>query len=465
MEHVIRLAQENSIAAKTGLNLFVSKYWIYRSYRAELLPELGLNLGVANFNRSLVALQDYHTGTIGYRANYNMMNEATLHVTQNIPWTGGTISLSTQLSRLDQYAPFRQNTYHLQPMYLSYVQTLWGYNHFKWDKESYPLQYEMAKREYIEGMEQIAQTAISYFWGYVAAREIYERTLRDFEESKHQFRVGETRFAMGAITKDQLLQIEVSMLNDSLAVHICTMNYRMARNRLSSYIGYKDEVDFILAPSYEIPNFELSYEDVLTRALTNSSFGQNQKIEYIEAERNVARAKASSGITASLSARLGLSGASNSVETLLLALQDQEVVGISIGLPLVDWGLGRGRIKMAEAQVETTKNRLQQNMVDYRLNIQTQVMQFNGQRLQCEIAQRAASLAEESYQLALQNFGAGKITVMQLEQFKERRDVALTLYINNVADFWNYYFAIRRITLYDWILGRDIGADFDKLIR
>ena len=148
MQQVVELAHEHSIAAMSNRNNFAASYWSFRSYKAQLLPSFSLNASLAQFNRSLVQLQDYNTGALSYRAQYNLNNDVTLNFRQNIPWTGGTVSLSTQLSRLDQYSPSRLTTYYAQPIYLSYAQSLWGFNQFKWDKETEPKQYEIAKRQY-----------------------------------------------------------------------------------------------------------------------------------------------------------------------------------------------------------------------------------------------------------------------------------------------------------------------------
>ena len=243
-------------------------------------------------------LQDYNTGAISYRANYNLSNDATLYVSQSVPWTGGTLSLSTQLSRLDQYNPSRLTTYYAQPVYLTYAQSLWGFNRFKWDKKTAPKQYEVAKREYIENMEQVNQTAVSYFWSYVNAKETYERASSSFEDSKRLFEAGQTRFAMGTITRDDLMQIEVSMLNDSLSLSSSKVSLRSALNRLCSYIGYKEDTELSLIVDYDIPDITLDYNDVLERALENSSYSLNQELEYTSADRSVAQAKANRGISA-----------------------------------------------------------------------------------------------------------------------------------------------------------------------
>ena len=465
MQEVVRLAQENSISAMSNRNNFAASYWSYRSYKAQLLPSLNLSASLAQFNRSLVALQDYNTGAISYRANYNMNNDVALNFRQNIPWTGGTVSLSTQLSRLDQYSPARLTTYYAQPIYLSYAQSLWGFNQFKWDKETEPKQYEIAKRQYIENMEQLSQTTISLFWNCVSAKENYERALKSFDEGKRLFEAGQTRFEMGTITRDQLMQIEVRMLNDSLTLSTSRVSLRTTMNRLCSYIGYQEDTELNLVIDYDIPDVTLNYDDVLERALQNSSFRMRQDVQFTQAEESVARAKANRGLSAQVNARFGLSGSADRFDDTFVQLKDQEVIGLQLNIPILDWGQGRGRVRMAQAQAETTRNQLEQSMIDYRQDLYTQVMQFNDQRSQCQIAKRAADLADESYELALRNFGSGSMTMSQLDQLKDKRDQAVSSYLSKVAGFWNSYFGIRRATLYDYISGTDISAEFDKLVK
>ena len=323
----------------------------------------------------------------------------------------------------------------------------------------------MAKREYIENMEQVAQTAVSYFWNYVTARESYDRAAKSFEDSKRLFEAGQTRFAIGTITRDDLMQIEVTMLNDSLSLSSSRVSLRSALNRLCSYIGYKEDTELNLVIDYDIPDITLDYDEVLERALTNSSYQINQEIQYINTERSIAQAKANRGISASVNATFGMSGSADRFNETFVQLQDQEVVSVSLSIPILDWGLARGRVRMAEANALTTRNSLEQSMIDYRQNLFVKVMQFNDQYSHCEISKRAADLAEESYQLALKSFGNGNIDMTQLDQLKSKRDAALSSYLSNVGTFWTSYFDIRRTTLYDYKSGTDISAEFDKLIN
>ena len=93
-------------------NNFVASYWNYRSYKAQLLPSLSLSATLGDFRRSLDKLQDFSTGAVAYRTSYNMTNSATLNFSQNIPLTGGQVTLSTDIQRLDQYSPSRLTSYY-----------------------------------------------------------------------------------------------------------------------------------------------------------------------------------------------------------------------------------------------------------------------------------------------------------------------------------------------------------------
>jgi len=465
MQQVVDLAQEHSITAMNNKNNFAASYWGFRSYKARMLPQLNMTANVGTFNRTLNKVQNYQTGEWSYVADYSMNNDVALNFSQNIPLTGGRISLNTSLSRTDQYNPNRLTTYYSRPVYLSYSQDILGFNEFKWSKQTEPKQYEIAKRQYIENMEQLSQNAIALFWQCVNAKENYERAQKSFEEGKRLYEAGQTRFEMGTITLDQLMQIEVRVLNDSLSLSNSRVSLRTTMNRLCSYIGYQEDTELKLIIDYFIPELVLDYEDVLERALENSSFRLRQEVQYIQSDESVARAKANSGFNATLSATLGLSGTASKFNDAFVELKDQEQVGVRLTIPILDWGQARGNLRMAQAQALTKRNTLEQDMIDYRQDLYTKVMQFNDQRSQCEIAKRAAQLAEDSYELALRNFSSGSMTMSQLDQLKDKRDTALSTYQSKVASFWSYYYDIRRATLYDYITGMDISAEFDELIK
>ena len=84
----IRIAQENSYDAQLARFSFLASYWTYRSFKAELLPSVNLNGGLANFDHSLVAVRNYEDGQVAYVNNNSMTNHLTLSLDQQIAATG-----------------------------------------------------------------------------------------------------------------------------------------------------------------------------------------------------------------------------------------------------------------------------------------------------------------------------------------------------------------------------------------
>jgi len=38
-------------------------------------------------------------------------------------------------------------------------------------------------------------------------------------------------------------------------------------------------------------------------------------------------------------------------------------------------------------------------------------------------------------------------------------------YIDDLMNFWNYYYTLRQLTLYDFMEGKDIEVDFEELLK
>ena len=444
---------------------FLSSYWSFRSFRASRLPSLNLSGEVLSFDRSLRLLQDYDTGEMRYLENYNLQNTIGLSIRQNIALTGGTLQLYSSLNRLDQFAPKDSKSYYSQPITLSYTQPLFAYNQFKWDKKIAPKEYELAKRTYIEAMEDVTTQAVSYYFALLLSKTRHEIAVKNYDNTKALYAIAEKRLKLGSITHDELLQLQLRMLNDSLSINDTSLEVREQQMRFNSYLRYNENVEVAPVLDDRIPAIDIDYAMVLDKALENSSFDIGNQIQMLNAESDIARARAERGASATLNARFGLSQTGEEFRTAYSNLLDQEVVGLQFSIPIFDWGMGKGRVRMARAKAEIVRNRIEQEEIDYRHEIYTLIEQFLNQRNQCAVAGRALEVAERRYSIALENFRRGTVSVTDMNTAQTEKDQANQTYVSALADFWNYYYSLRRKTLYDFISRTDINAEFDKLIN
>ena len=374
----IQIAQQQSYDAMVAKLSYMSQYWSYRSFQAEMLPAVNLSGNLLQFDRSMVEARNYDDGRIAYVENNSMSNSLSLSVDQNIVALGGKLSVQSYLYRLDQFS-YDSKIYNSQPIRLRYTQPLWAYNSLKWQKKTEPLKYEKAKRTYLESMEDVAIQTVSLFFNVLSAQSTYQQSISTLKDRQHLFEIAKKRFDIGTTTKSELLQLELSLLNAQVAVENNVLTLKNQMFRLFSYLRIYDYDDIELIPPFTIPDVTVNADEVVNRALKNSTHNLVQQISRLESEKLVAQAKANKGIQVQLNAELGFNRTANHFNEAYRNLKDNEIVGLTVSLPIFDWGVSKGRVKMAEADLEVTKTQLEQAHETYIQDLKISVLQFNMQ--------------------------------------------------------------------------------------
>lgn len=465
LDEAIATARSQSVQALKARHAFVSTYWAYRSYQASRLPSLALYGNLLNYDRSLTLLQSYDDGSFRYASTYNLQNSLGLQVMQNVTFTGGRIYLYSDLSRIDQYGTNKKLTWYSQPVTLRYVQPLFAYNQFKWDKLIEPREYEKGRREYIESMENVNVSTVNAYFSLIRAFYDHETAASNYENTEKMRAVAAERLQLGSVTRAEYLQLELRSLNDSIAMNESQVTLREAQMSLNSILGYDESMELEPVVDDAMPEVMMDYELVMTKALENSSFRLDNEISELNAAAVVAKAKADRGINMSLNARFGLSQTGDDLPAVYRDLMNQEVVGFSFSVPIFDWGLGKGKIQKAKAAQEVVRAQVMQSENDYRRMIFTAVGQFNNQRQQCRASRKAMEIAAERYSLIMDKFRMGSATVTDLTNAQNDNDSARTRYVTDLGNYWNYYYTLRKYTLYDFITGCDIEVDVNEMIE
>lgn len=138
-------------------------------------------------------------------------------------------------------------------------------------------------------------------------------------------------------------------------------------------------------------------------------------------------------------------------------------VGISV--PLLDWGKRRGRVKVAESNRRVTESRLRQERADFNQDLFVLVERFCNQQSQLAIAARSNEIARKRYDTNVQTYMIGKISTLDLNDSQSKKDEAMRQYVNELYKFWNYWYQIRSLTLYDYEHRDNITADIERLVK
>jgi len=464
LSQAIHTARNQSVEALAARQSFISTYWAYRSYKASRLPSFYMYGNLMNFDRSLTLLQNPEDGSLKYVSSNNLQNSLGLEINQNITFTGGTLSVSSDLSRIDQFGNSKSLTWYSRPVTVSYYQPLFSYNQFKWDRKIEPKEYEKGKRDYLARMEALTINVVYAYHNLLLAKMNSSISQSNFENSGNMLQIAKERHQLGDVTKAEYLQLELRMLNDSIAINETAVAVREAQMSLNSILGYDESFEIEPDLEEQLPDIQMDYDLVMQKSLENSSFTLNNELSLLNAESNVAYAKASRGFSFALNARFGMSQTGPQFPQAYKDLLDQEVVGITFSIPIFDWGQGKGKVQKAKAAQEVVKAQVQQSENDYRRQMFTAVSQFNNQRQQCLVSRRAMLIANERYELTMHRFKEGNATVTDLNMAQTENDSACRQYISDLCNFWTYYYNLRQCTLYDFINGEDLEIDVKEMI-
>jgi outer membrane protein TolC len=259
--------------------------------------------------------------------------------------------------------------------------------------------------------------------------------------------------------------MELSYLNAGTAINESEITLRDRELKLRSFLGFNQNVRLELIIPTEIPGLEVEMAEVLKLAEANNPDLLALDIQLAQAESSVAQAKAEKGLNANLTASFGLRDQDPDFKLAYSQSTQQQSVRVGFSMPILDWGLGRGRYKMAKSSQELTQVQVQQSRIDFEQNLILDVQQFNLQDDQVMIAAKSDTVASKMYEVTKQRFLIGKIDVLELNNADTKKDSNKRGYIQALNNFWTYYFNMRSLTLYDFVNRKPLDTDYDKLIE
>ncbi|GAA4302651.1 TolC family protein [Aestuariibaculum suncheonense] len=457
LTQAIEIAHKKSPDYKTNLNRNQGSYWRFRNYKARFLPQFRLNATIPEYSNSIQRILNDEGQSIFVNQDQLILTGG-LSVNQNIPYTGGTLSLYSNLERVELFGLNDNIGYSVVPFSLRYYQNSLFFNQFKWDKKIEPLVYEESRRDFIEKMEQISITTCQHYFGLLKAQmqlEIAEKNLSN-QDTLYQISLG--RYKMGKIAENELLQMELTLLNSKNTVTTNTVELKRTSQNLARYLEIDNENLRLDVPE-KLPLFDVDITTALQEAQSNRKAVIEFRRKRLEAERELARAKGTNKVEMSLNANFGISNNANDFNTLFNNFNKQQNVSLSVSVPIFDWGVSKSRRKMAEADLDLVNNNVEQESQAFEQEIYLHVLNWSNQRDFLYTAEKAKEVATKRYDISNKRYVLGKITITDLNIALQEKDKAVLQYLNSLENFWRDYYILRQLTLYDFINNEKIQVE------
>ncbi len=459
LDDAIARARTHSVNAAVALDELRSAYWQYRTYRAELLPEVNLTATVPSYHKQYSSYMNAD-GTYSFvRNNFLQMNGG-LSITQNVWLTGAQLSVNTSLDWLRELEGDPYNRFMTIPVALTLSQPIFGVNTVKWDRRIEPVRYAEAKAAFLTATETVAMSAINYYFNLLMAKENLEIARQNHANAAKLYEVAREKRQMGQISENDLLQMELNLLNARSDMTDCESELKSNMFTLRSFLDLEPTVEIEPEIPTGIPVVEVTYADALEKALANNKFVRNLRRRQLEADYEVAKAKGNLR-QISLFAQIGYTGTDHRVSDAYRRLKDNQVVEIGLSIPLIDWGVRKGRLNMAKNNLNILEIQARQDELSMEEDVIMTVSDFNIQRQLVSSAIEALDLAETSYAQTRQRFIIGKADLNTLTLSQNRQQDANKNYITSLQNYWLSYYKLRKLTLFDFDSGMELSNKFD----
>lgn len=465
LQQTIALANDSSLEAFRTQNMYLAGYWEYRTYKANRLPSLTLNMTPAQYNRDITKRYDSGQNLDVYRTQQSFYAYGNLALKQNFDLTGGTFYLDTELGYMRSFGSNKYTQFTSVPIRLGYSQSLVGYNPFRWERKIEPLKYEKVKKEYIYNAEQVSEQAASYFFTLAMEQAEYELAKENEASTDTLYKIGQQRLRIAAISRADLLTLKLDWVNARNTLQHATSDLKRAMFSLASFLNMEKNTQIRVVLPARPRNLVIPVDEALQAAQENNPDFLQLRQNVLEAERNVDKTKKESRFNASINASVGFNQVAEVFGDAYRHPLQQEMVSVSVSIPLLDWGVRKGKYNMARNNLNVVKTSARQEETSMEEEVIMTVNDFNMQQNLVTSAEEALDLAVLAYNETRQRFIIGKADMNSLTLSVNRQQEAQRNYISALQDYWLNYYKIRKLTLHDFASGFSLADKFDFAVH
>ena len=349
-EHSPSLIQSKLSLEQRQLNL--------KAQDASLKSQFSLDVTPFRYTRN----NQYDNFNSKWYANETKMSSASFGITQPIKWTDGTISLYNDFSWQDasNRTSGGNNTSFNHNLSLRISQPLFTYNRTKMQLKELEYALENAKISYALQQLSIEKNVTSQFYDVYQKQKDLNISRDEYNNQKQNYDIIKNKVEAGLLAKEELYQAEVNLANSESTVYSKEISFENAKDNFKLLLGMSLDEDIAILFDNNIPTVDVNINDAVKYALDQRMEIRQKQITLEQDVFSIIRTKAESEFKGDLSVRVGMDALAGKVKNMYDKPTDNEEVGVTLTIPIFDWGAKKAKVKSSQLAMESDEISLEE---------------------------------------------------------------------------------------------------------
>lgn len=414
----IDIAMDNSPnILQTKLDLERSRE-LLNAQNASLKSNFRLNLNPFSYSRD----QTFNRMFSVWTANKTKESNGTFSINQPIVQTDGTLTLTNRLSWQDNFTDYtdvRNKTFN-NSLYLSFDQPIFTYNTTKMTLKE--LQLDLENTELTFALQKLSierQTANSFYNVYKAKMSL-DVAKDEYANQEKSYEIIKNKVDAGLAALEELYQAELNLASSKSTVQNSEVSLENAYDSFKIDVGIPLDESVLIEADVTHKVVDVDLDKAINTALANRLELRQREISLENAKISLIQTKAQNEFKGNIALSYGLTGTQEDFVDMYDKPTQKQSVGLSLEIPLWDWGEKESRIKASEASIKRQKLSIDDERNNIIISIRESVRSLTNLVTQIQIAEQNVKNAELTYEINLERYRNGDLTSMDLSLYQNQ---------------------------------------------
>jgi outer membrane protein TolC len=270
------------------------------------------------------------------------------------------------------------------------------------------------------------------------------------------YTLNQGRFQVGKIGENDLLQSELALLRSRTTLDGARLAHQRAAAALRLALNLPADIRLEVTAAADVPAIEADTARAVAAALENRASVTDVALQDVQARRQVAVARLSNGIGATVQASFGYNATAPEASQAYRNLLEAQQLTVSVQVPLWQWGAHGEGVRAAESERDRSRSLGQAAIEQTAHQARFAALQLSQAHRGLLLSAKADTVAGKRFEVAYNRYVIGRITIDNLYIAQNEKDQALNQFVQALRAYWRAYYELRRATLYDFQAGRPI---------